>query len=113
VGNPVKAQAVQSPPPCHDALVHTSWRLLFERRTTAGISTRYSLQRGKYEVQSKGTTCRAQDDGEHIYTVGSYIHYGAGPRMSPPRAVDLTPAASRRSKNGDPLYAVYATRLAV
>ena len=51
-----------------------------------------------------------KDDSEHVYTVGSYIHYGGGSRMSPPRAVDLTPASSRRSKNGDPLYAVYAAR---
>ena len=51
-----------------------------------------------------------KDDLEHCYTVGAYIHYGAGAAMTDPRAIDL----SRRSRNGkpvgDPLYAIVATR---
>ena len=50
-----------------------------------------------------------KDDEEHIYTVGSYIHYGAGRLMSEPAAVDLRP---KRGKKEDPLYAVFATRRA-
>ena len=52
-----------------------------------------------------------KDDLEHCYTVGAYIHYGAGAAMADPRAIDL----SRRSRNGkpigDPLFAIVATRL--
>ena len=54
-----------------------------------------------------------KDDEEHIYTVGSYMHYGGGDRLSNPRALDLTPKASRKSKTGDPLYVVYAEKLGV
>ena len=40
------------------------------------------------------------------------MHYGAGPKLTPARAIDLTPAPSRRSRNGDPLYVVYAAKVA-
>jgi len=49
-----------------------------------------------------------KDDLEHVYTVGSYVHYGAPTALSDPEAIDLTPKASR--KNGDPLYAVVAMK---
>lgn len=52
-----------------------------------------------------------KDDLEHVYTVGEYVHYGAGVAFTDPEAIDLTPVAGgfgRRS--GDPLYAVVARR---
>eukprot|EP00965_Chrysotila_dentata_P199052 6179156-Pleurochrysis_carterae.AAC.2 len=58
-----------------------------------------------------------KDDLEHVYTVGSYIHYGAGDAMGAPRAVDLTPKPLRGipsfggAKRNDPLYAVVADKL--
>merc|ERR1711871_308856 len=32
-----------------------------------------------------------KDDEEHVYTVGSYVHYGGGARLTRPRALNLTP----------------------
>ena len=57
-----------------------------------------------------------KDDQEHVYTVGSYIHY-ASPAFSPPMARDLNPRESQRKTSGqakrksDPLYVVYASRV--
>lgn len=53
-----------------------------------------------------------KDDLEHIYTVGSYMHYGAPGILSDPEAIDLTPRSTSR-KPRDPLYAVVATKLPV
>ena len=56
-----------------------------------------------------------KDDSEHVYTVGSYVHFGAGAALTAPQALDLTPAASRRrgeKRRGDPLYVGYASRVA-
>jgi SAM-dependent methyltransferase len=50
-----------------------------------------------------------KDDDEHIYTVASYIHYGAGRSLTEPEAVDLRP---KRGKKDDPLYAIVASRRA-
>lgn len=51
-----------------------------------------------------------KDDLDHVYTVGAYVHYGAGTQFGGLRAIDLTPRKQRGSKGGDPLYAVVATR---
>ena len=57
-----------------------------------------------------------KDDLEHVYTVGSYIHY-ASPTFTPPMARDLNPKESQRKASGqgkrrsDPLYVVYASRV--
>jgi len=55
-----------------------------------------------------------KDDLEHVYTVGSYLHYGGGAKLTPPMAAELTPPKSRRKGKGkgDPLYVVYASRTA-
>ena len=56
-----------------------------------------------------------KDDLDHVYTVGSYIHFGGGARLSAPAAADLTPPGSRKAsgakRKGDPLYVVYASRV--
>ena len=49
-----------------------------------------------------------KDDTEHIYQVGSFMHYGGGSLLSDPAAEDLRPA---RKGKADPLYAIYARRL--
>ena len=49
-----------------------------------------------------------KDDEEHIFTVGSYLHYGAKGALSPPAAIDLRPPPRGKT---DPLYAVFATRV--
>jgi SAM-dependent methyltransferase len=54
-----------------------------------------------------------KDDLEHVYTVGAYMHYGAGTLLSDIRAIDLVPSSKRQGKRrGDPLYAVLGTRSA-
>lgn len=55
------------------------------------------------------TVWTAGGDVDHIYTVASYIHYAGG--FGEPKVEDLSP---RRNKvcTGDPLYVVWATRLA-
>ena len=51
-----------------------------------------------------------KDDLEHVYTVGSYLHYGAGDSLTPPQAADLTPRRKGKA-TGDPLYVVYASKV--
>ena len=47
-----------------------------------------------------------KDDLEHIFTVGSYLHFGSD-LLSPPASVELRP----KKKGSDPLYAVTARRM--
>lgn len=46
------------------------------------------------------------DDVDHVFTVGGYLHYGGGKRLSKPQARDLSPSLTK----GDPLYVVWASK---
>lgn len=49
-----------------------------------------------------------QDDVDHVYSVGSFFHYGGeGPKgLEAAKALDISPSATK----GDPLYVVCAQK---
>ena len=46
-----------------------------------------------------------QDDVDHVYSVGSFFHYGGEPRgLEAAKALDISPSLT----TGDPMYVIYA-----